>query len=116
MNSSRWLPTALYFAVILLLSSIPPSSIPSDGFLGLDKIVHVLIYAIFGLCLAQLRWHFLRAWLLGASLAALDEAYQHFVSGRTAEFGDWLADGVGLALGLALAIAFAARSTRYRSL
>jgi VanZ family protein len=116
MNSSRWLPTALYFAVILLLSSIPPSSIPSDDFPGLDKIVHVLIYAIFGLCLARLRWHFLRAWLLGASLAALDEAYQHFVSGRTAEFGDWLADGVGLALGLALATAFAAQSARNRSL
>jgi VanZ family protein len=101
------MPAAACFAGILLLSSIPPSGIPSGGFTGLDKIAHILIYAVFGLCLARLRWPFLRAWLLGAALAALDEAYQHFVSGRTAEFGDWLADGVGLALGLALAAALA---------
>ena len=105
MKHSRWKPAAACYLGILILSSIPPGGIPSGGFFGLDKIAHVIIYTVFGFFLDRLRWRFHHAWLLGAALAAIDEAYQHVISGRTAEYGDWLADGIGLALGLALGAA-----------
>lgn len=103
MKRGDWRPAAACFAGILLLSSIPPSGIPGGGLGGLDKIAHLAIYSILGLCLGRLRWPFAAAWLLGAALAAADEAYQHFVSGRTAEWGDWIADAIGLTLGLLIA-------------
>lgn len=110
MKRSDWLPAAACFAGILLLSSIPPSGILSDPFFGLDKIAHLLIYGIFGCYLHRLRWSFASLMLLGAALAACDEAYQHFVSGRTAEWGDWFADLIGMALGLLISRARSPRS------
>lgn len=111
MNKRDWLPAAACFAGILLLSSIPPSGIPRVGFPGLDKLVHLAIYTALGLCLSRLRWRFHQAWLLGAALAATDEAYQHLISNRQAELADWIADGLGLALGLTLAAWLRARSS-----
>lgn len=98
----RWRWAFFSFLGILLLSSIPPSGIPQSGVVGLDKGVHVGIYAIFGWCLEKSGGRLIPLWCLGVALAAFDEGYQHTVSGRSAELGDWVADGLGLALGLGL--------------
>lgn len=106
MKPGQWIPPAVYYLGLLLLSSIPPDDVPRLSLPGLDKLVHGILYTGLGLCLARLRWRFSSAWLLGAALAALDEAYQHHLIGRTGDWADWLADGIGLALGLTIATFF----------
>jgi len=89
------------------VSSIPDLQFPVRVFSWDDKIQHALAYAPLG-------WLFLRAiaweknfnrralWLvilIGALYGATDEMHQHFVPGRTADWTDWLADTIGVALG-----------------
>jgi VanZ family protein len=77
-----------------------------------DKHLHLGAYAVLGFALPwwsreraqhwRSQWH---PWLLYAlllSYAAIDELLQIPV-GRSAEWGDWLADAAGAAIGLAVA-------------
>ena len=72
-----------------------------------DKVLHALLYSALGLALAWGRArssppppHYLLL-LAGYLYGALDEWHQSFVPGRTPEFGDWVADVVGVTLGYA---------------
>jgi VanZ family protein len=93
--------------LLFVLSSIPDLQFPVRVFSWDDKIQHALAYAPVG-------WLFLRAivwkktftrrvlWLAilaGALYGATDELHQHFVPGRVADWTDWLADTIGVALG-----------------
>jgi VanZ family protein len=40
--------------------------------------------------------------LLGVAYGASDELHQHFVPGRSVEFGDWVADSLGVCAGVFL--------------
>lgn len=100
-----WLVVGLWCAVILIGTTIPLPALegtPRDS----DKLAHLLLYAPLGFLLVRaLRvggQPGCRAWLLalaaGLVFAAFDEWHQQYFA-RNTDFGDWLADGLGLALG-----------------
>lgn len=112
--SRIWKLAAGWAAVIFLLSSIPGRSFPQYKILSYDKVLHALVYSVFGgLCFLAVR----RTWALKTSsligIAALfavgygltDEFHQLFVPGRSADLYDALADGIGGLLGAAIAAA-----------
>jgi VanZ family protein len=94
------------FAVVVLVSLAvlfaPASDVPVAP-AGVDKVVHVLLFAALAL---SGRWAGLGRGALGALLvlyAAVSEVLQGITPlDRSASVTDWLADVVGLLLGLAL--------------
>jgi VanZ family protein len=101
-NARRWVPPLVWAAIILLLTSIPGSDLPQIDFADADKVAHVTLYGILGLLSLRASWRTGRpAWalviVLGsvAVLGALDEWHQQFISGRSVEFLDWVADCLG---------------------
>lgn len=109
MNRRSWLPPLLWAAIILLLTSIPvPGSVIVPG--G-DKTAHVVMYAVLGFLSARaaLRSSVAPSRLilvvLGiAVFAAVDEAHQLAIPGRSADRLDWYADIVGASLGCCIAL------------
>ena len=102
----RWLPPALWAALILVLTSIPALPGPA-GIPHLDKVVHVLLYAGQGwLVTRALRTRRFGALALAfvciAVFGLLDEWHQQFVS-RDPDLLDWFADMIGASLGIAAA-------------
>ena len=109
---TRWpvayLPAALWAVLLLSLGSWPGPPVP-DSTLPLDKLAHLLLYAVLGLLLVR-GWR--RAerrpplWLplaLGLLVGAADEVNQRSVAGRSSELADWLADATGVLVAAALA-------------
>ena len=98
-----FLPAALYYGLIYVLSDRPIRGIPRLFPLQ-DKIFHFILYAVFGLLLIQglnrvrvekaVRFAALIA--LGIAAAGLDEFHQSFVPGRTADWADAAADILGV--------------------
>jgi hypothetical protein len=120
MSRPRWGPPIAWAAVILLLTSIPGSElqdVSALGFPGADKVVHGLLYGVFG-------WLAARAWLrplpslrpllrvlAGIALfALLDEWHQQFIPGRSMDALDLLADLAGASAGLVAAAAWLRRA------
>ena len=116
MIARRWVPTALWAALILVLTSVPGSSVP-DGPAGLDKLVHFGLYAVLGalatralLERAPATLPSLARLLLGiACFALLDELHQQLVPGRSADARDLVADVAGAAIAIALTAAALSR-------
>lgn len=108
---SRWLPPAIFAALILVATSWPDidlGRLPTK----FDKVGHVGMYGIFGALVqrasnspAALRTVTL-AWVGIALFAAIDEWHQGFISGRSPGIGDWIADVLGALIGLLLARSF----------
>ena len=104
-----WIPVVLYLALIFHLSSLP-DPLPELTIRLWDKGIHFAEYgSLGGLLLFALRssgvaWR--RALLLaiaGASLyGASDELHQAFVTGRSSDVRDWVADTIGGAVGAGL--------------
>ena len=101
----RWWAVAGWATVILIGTTIPIpalSGVPHES----DKVAHLLLYAPLGYLLmhalrggglsAGRAW--LAAWGLGLLFGAFDEWHQQYFA-RHADFHDWVADGVGVALG-----------------
>jgi len=122
--SVRFLPAALIYAVITVLSSRTefPVEAPFSWF---DKIVHLaefillggaLAFAVFGRgAVLRVQRSFRRAaglWVVGTGLGLLDEVHQMFVPGRSADAGDAAADALGVALGIGLYLVLRRRSAR----
>ena len=88
--------------VVLVLALVPPSHyIPSTPW---DKANHALAFAV--LAILGLRSYRTRIAAVLAGLLAyggLIELLQALTPYRSAEWGDWLADGVGIVLGWQLA-------------
>jgi VanZ family protein len=90
--------------VVFGVSSVPHLAAPEVGALGLDKLFHVLEYAVLGLLYrraagvkgARAAW---TGALVGLAVGALDETWQGRVAGREQDFFDALADVLGAALG-----------------
>ena len=114
MTRSRWWPVALWAALIVVGPSVPGPALPGAPEGG-DKVVHFLMYGVFGALLlraAALEWPRARraTAMLGAlsfiaAFAALDEVHQRFVPGRSADPRDWIADVVGAAVAIRLTAA-----------
>ncbi|MFQ5536660.1 MAG: VanZ family protein [Gemmatimonadota bacterium] len=111
---TAWGPAAAWAAVLFFLSAIPDTGLPSLRVN--DKLIHVVLYLIWG---GTLAWGRLRnrgrpgsIVLLGLGIlyAAGDEIHQAFVPGRDPSLGDLGADAVGLILGYGLTIAFLRRA------
>ncbi len=91
---------------IFFLSALPGGSFPEGPSIPhADKVVHAILYA---LLLSSFRfWRGVRRpgweWIPGGIVASLiaavaDEWHQGAVPGRSPEFFDWVADGVGIGL------------------
>ena len=113
----RWVPTALWAALVLVATSIPGGNVP-DGPAGMDKLVHFGLYAVLGALAARARLQTVRGALLPAMagvlfavalFAVIDEAHQQFIPGRSADARDVVADVAGAAVAIALTAAALAR-------
>ena len=105
-----WLPVAAYAALILYLSSLshPEETFPLLRIEFADKAGHALEYGGFAIVLYRAfrhastpqgnRYALLLAIASAATYGVLDEAYQHFLSHRTAEGWDVVADTIGAAI------------------
>jgi VanZ family protein len=93
---------ALTIAVLTLTPTVPgPEGLP-----GLDKLAHALAFGLFVLPLSiayPARWF--RIWGLALAFGGLIEIVQPFV-GRSNEWADLLADGVGAACGIGLVLLY----------
>jgi len=104
------LPAILYTLLIFILSAQPQEKLPPLPLLHIDKIVHIIEYAIYGFFLmlaytsAKTRVIYKQAFWIslatGILYAASDEFHQLYVAGRHSSFIDWLADSVGVLLGI----------------
>jgi VanZ family protein len=109
LNRRSWLPPLLWAALILVLTSIP---VPGNVIVpGGDKTAHVLMYGVLGFLSARAarRSSFAPSSLIVVVLAiavfaAIDEAHQLAIPGRSADRLDWYADVVGASLGACLAL------------
>lgn len=103
-----WGPPAAYMAAIYYQSSLSDVSIPGGAS---DKLAHALGYVVLSVLLVRACAGGLPARvtaqvaLLSAGIAvaygASDELHQLFVSGRTADMADVLADATGAVAGVA---------------
>ncbi len=106
-------PALFWTALLFTLSSISNLKAPQINLGFEDKIYHFLVYTVYGIFLTRafyrqrrflsLRRHFLLAAFLAGTLFGLsDEFHQSFTPGRAVEWGDWLADTVGILFSLYL--------------
>jgi VanZ family protein len=103
----RWLFGVL-LVVVAALALMPAP--PEQAGLGWDKLNHLAAFGALALC-AVLGWHHQRAAMLavlGALLAygGAIELLQSQVPNRQAEWGDLLADALGIVAGALLALAW----------
>ncbi len=99
-------------AAVLVVSSWPSLSVKTIGWVFEDKLQHALVYTILGY-LAFRGWvpsgsmppNRRAVWiilLILAVFAAADEYHQRWIPGRFVEWGDFLADGIGVVIGFLL--------------
>lgn len=102
----RWLPAAVYAAVIFAFSHRP--TVPAGVQLFNDKVLHFVLYAGLGLLVCRALTNAgtsnkISRWVVAAVVASAyglsDEWHQSFVPGRSSEVADWLADTAGGAAG-----------------
>ncbi|MFB9149202.1 VanZ family protein [Roseovarius ramblicola] len=90
--------TALLALVIALITLLPLPPGPA-GVPGLDKLAHFVTFAVLAVPLA---WRFPHLWravaLMGLVYGGLIEIVQPYM-GRSAEWADLVADGLGAVLG-----------------
>jgi len=106
-----WLPVVGYASLIFYLSSRPNISVFTN-FIFLDKLLHLLEYAIFGVLLMRafvnsgIRFREKEAFFFSSAFgffyAISDEMHQIFVPGRVAAFSDLIFDFMGIILGIYL--------------
>ena len=108
MSARRWLPPAMWAALILVLTSIPSPPEAPGGIPHLDKVVHFVMYAALGWLSAR-ALHTRRPATLAVLLlsllvfAAVDEWHQQFFA-RDPAILDWLADVIGASAGALAAL------------
>jgi len=90
---------------------LPWSSSSSDtDVYPIDKFVHAALFALSGFFLTRGWLNQSRSWLplflLLIAYAAVTEILQYFIPGRSASAADFLADGIGAAVGILLAFVF----------
>jgi VanZ family protein len=102
---SRWLPVAVWCAVLIGLSSIPGQAFPPGPVIGFDKLVHGVVYGTLGALVLRAVWvgdsATARMWLIvlagvcAGGFGVIDEIYQKTTPGRQPDAADAVADFVG---------------------
>lgn len=104
-----YFPLLVYWIILFIATSIPAQSVPSFG-VG-DKLEHFSAYCILaGLLhlalsiqdksLFSKRYAALLTVAIIMIYGVLDELHQMLIPGRSAEFLDWAADGIGAICGV----------------
>jgi len=111
LTALRFIPLLCMMGLIFMLSHMPGRNLPDLGIMGIDKIVHALVFATLALtalfALQPLlanqprRVLLISAWLLCAVYGVSDEWHQSMVPLRTPSGLDVLADMSGAALAIA---------------
>lgn len=106
-----WLPPAFWMAFIFLGSSVPGSYMPPLGS-HVDKFMHAVEYFILGYLLVRafynsapgqgLKKAMIISIIIASLYAASDEWHQRFVSARTQDAFDFVADLIGINIGIFL--------------
>lgn len=103
--------TALLALLIALLTLLPQAPGPA-GIPGFDKLAHFMAFAVLA---GPLAWRFPHMWravaLAGLAYGGVIEIVQPF-TGRTASWGDLVADGAGATVGAFIASRTASRRHR----
>lgn len=120
-----WLPVVVWCTAIFVQSGIvSPESLPNWP--HSDKLLHLGAYGLMAILVvralnAHERWagRILPLWTLAVAATVLyglsDEWHQSFVSQRTADAVDLLADGIGAVAGAGLYLQFLIRPSKNRS-
>ena len=104
------LPAILMSVAIFIASSIPQDQLNIPDFEWSDKILHLMVYFVYGLSLISAIQTLMKnkaekqikltVIVFGLMFAASDEIHQFFVPGRFMEIEDWIADAVGVLVSL----------------
>lgn len=108
----------------ILISSIPGSSISALEIQHLDKVAHFFVFSV--LCtLFCLRHHFvkkhtlkitmLKSGIYSFAYGIFEEAYQHFVPGRSSDLYDLAANVLGIAFSLFVFYAICRHKTKQKT-
>ncbi len=120
-DKSIWwlLPVVVWALVIFVIISLPPDNIPRTPLLQLhyiDKAIHFLIFAVFGLLLllgihkyrrsgSVAARHIIWALVIGVLYGAGTEAYQYFyLPGRHGNMSDVIANFFGTVFGILIVV------------
>lgn len=97
-----WLVSTLAIAVLIAVLTLTPTPHMPRGDFHWDKLAHLVAFLVLVLPTAAL-WPRVAAWVgvLAVLYGGAIEVIQPF-TGRSAEFADLLADGIGVALGFIL--------------
>jgi VanZ family protein len=102
----KYLFTALVSVLIVIAVLIPGPNLPDVGIGGLDKIVHISMFGTWAIAVRhdfnRSNFRFVLVFVIGMCFSLSTEVLQVFVEGRTFDWYDVVADGVGLLAGLAL--------------
>jgi len=107
--------------VIFALSSIPGNALPKVPGEQTDKLVHGIVYLVFGLACGRSLAATTRltagrrvalAFLLATAYGVTDELHQLFTPRRSCDWHDVVADAVGGFIGAVLAVTLLARRAR----
>lgn len=110
MNTSKYrILVGAYCILIILVSTIPGSSLVNIKLSGWDKLFHFLEYSILGwLLIHSLERGHLRIVLVvltgGIIFGAFDETWQQLISNRSASIYDWFTDTIGVIVGGTVAL------------
>ncbi len=98
---ARFLST-LISILILIAVLIPGSNIPDVKMVGIDKLVHIVMFASWAVSVKfdYPRLKPVSIFLLGMVFSLLTEVLQLFAEDRTFDLTDMVADGVGLLAGM----------------
>lgn len=106
-----FIPWVLYSLIIIYLSHQERVEFIDTSFVMGDKILHFLGYFFYGLTIQFALINstnykdskfFITVIIIGSIFGASDEFHQYFISGRSSELLDWLADTLGVASSLLL--------------
>ncbi|MCS6862451.1 MAG: VanZ family protein [Abditibacteriales bacterium] len=103
-----WLLTLAYMGVIFYLSSSPHP--PTLSFPLRDKLGHALAYLVLGALLCRTLWEtargqwqtFVASVVIGVGYGGLMEWYQSRLAYRSCEWGDMVANALGVMMGVTL--------------
>lgn len=105
-RGGAWVPVGLWLLVLLTLTSVPSSALPSLSVSVYDS-GHLVLYGVLGALVARAAMRggvapgrLMLAWPVLAAFGVLDEWHQRFIPGRFPSLTDMAFDAIGAAAGL----------------